>query len=153
MNGSLTIGTLDGANIEIRQEAGAETFFLFGLTAEEVSEYRANGYNPMDYYEENSELAQVVNRIRDGYFSHGNKDLFKPIVDYLLYNDQYMLMADFAAYADCQDKVAQAYKDQDKWTKMSILNSARMAKFSSDRTIREYCKEIWDVYAVNIEIG
>ena len=153
MNGSLTIGTLDGANIEIRQEAGAENFFLFGLTAEEVSEYRANGYNPMDYYEENSELAQVVNRIRDGYFSHGNKDLFKPIVDYLLYNDQYMLMADFAAYADCQDKVAQAYKDQDKWTKMSILNSARMAKFSSDRTIREYCKEIWDVDAVNIEIG
>jgi len=153
MNGALTIGTLDGANIEIREEAGQENFFLFGLTAQEVSEYQANGYNPMDYYNDNPELAKVVDNIRDGYFSHGDKNLFKPIVDYLLYNDQYMLMADFASYAECQKQVAQAYEDEEKWTKMSILNSARMAKFSSDRTIGEYCNEIWDVEPLKIELN
>lgn len=152
MNGALTVGTLDGANIEIREEAGAENFFLFGLTAEEVYQYKAQGYNPRHYYETNSELKEVIDRIADGYFSYGDKEIFKPIVDSLLYDDQYMLLADYHSYIECQKEVAIAYQDQEKWTKMSILNSARMAKFSSDRTINEYCNEIWNVKPVKIEL-
>jgi len=152
MNGALTIGTLDGANIEIREEAHPENFFLFGLTAEEVYAMKAQGYNPMAYYESNSELKQVLDRIANGYFSYGDQDLFRPIVDSLVYHDPYMLMADFQAYIDCQDLVAKTYQDQEKWTKMSILNSARMGKFSSDRTIREYCNEIWGVKPVKIAL-
>jgi starch phosphorylase len=152
MNGALTIGTLDGANIEIREEAGAENFFLFGLTAQEVYELKAKGYNAMPYYENNADLKAVIDRIAQGYFSHGDRELFQPIVDSLLYNDQYMLLADYQAYIDCQEQVSQVYRDKEKWTQMSILNAARMGKFSSDRTIREYCKEIWDVKPVQIEI-
>jgi starch phosphorylase len=152
MNGALTIGTLDGANIEIREEAGAENFFLFGLTAEQVYALKARGYDPMDYYDSNAELKAVIDHIAGGYFSHGNKELFKPIVDSLMYHDEYMLFADYQAYVDCQEMVSEAYRDQDKWTQMSILNSARMGKFSSDRTIREYCKEIWKVQPITIEI-
>jgi len=152
MNGALTIGTLDGANIEIREEAGAENFFLFGLTAEEVYALKENGYNPREYYQKNKELKIVIDRIANGYFSHGDKELFKPIIDSLMSQDQYMLFADYQAYIDCQEQVSQAYRDQDKWTRMSILNSARMAKFSSDRTIREYCEEIWKVKPVKIEL-
>lgn len=152
MNGALTIGTLDGANIEIREEAGAENFFLFGLTAEEVYEHKAKGYDPQDYYHQNGELRAVIDRIAEGYFSYGDTKLFKPIVDSLMYDDQYMLFADYQAYIDCQKAVAQAYRDQDKWTRMSILNSARMGKFSSDRTIKEYCDEIWRVKPVQISI-
>ena len=152
MNGALTIGTLDGANIEIREEAGAENFFLFGLTAEEVYAKKAEGYDPMDCYENNEELRNVIDRIANGYFSYGDKKLFKPIVDSLLYHDPYMLLTDYQAYVDCQDRVSEAYKDSERWTRMSILNSARMGKFSSDRTIREYCQEIWGVEPVKIEI-
>jgi starch phosphorylase len=152
MNGSLTIGTLDGANIEIREEAGAENFFLFGLTAEEVYHLKAQGYNPMSYYERNLELKAVLDRISHGDFSHGDTELFKPIIDSLLYRDDYMLLADFQAYVECQDKVSHAYRDREKWTTMSILNGIRMGKFSSDRTIREYCKEIWDVQPVRIDL-
>jgi starch phosphorylase len=152
MNGALTIGTLDGANIEIREEAGAENFFLFGLTAQEVYALKAKGYNAMPYYENNADLKAVIDRIAQGYFSHGDRELFQPIVDSLLYNDQYMLLADYQAYIDCQEQVSQVYRDKEKWTQMSILNAARMGKFSSDRTIREYCKEIWDVKPVQIEI-
>jgi starch phosphorylase len=152
MNGSLTIGTLDGANIEIREEAGAENFFLFGLTSEEVYALKAGGYNPMDYYENNADLKAVLDRIANGYFSHGDRDLFQPIVDTLLYGDQYMLLADYQAYIDCQEQVSQAYRDQEKWTRMSILNAARMGKFSSDRTIGEYGKEIWAVKPVSIDL-
>lgn len=152
MNGALTIGTLDGANIEIREEAGEENFFLFGLTAEEVYKYKAQGYNPRHYYETNSELKEVIDRIADGYFSHGDTEMFKPIVDSLLSDDTYMLLADYHAYVECQKEVAIAYQDQEKWTRMSILNSARMAKFSSDRTINEYCNEIWNVKPVKIEL-
>jgi starch phosphorylase len=152
MNGSLTIGTLDGANIEIREEAGAENFFLFGLTSEEVYALKAGGYNPMDYYENNADLKAVLDRIANGYFSHGDHDLFQPIVDTLLYGDQYMLLADYQAYIDCQEQVSQAYRDQEKWTRMSILNAARMGKFSSDRTIGEYGKEIWAVKPVSIDL-
>ncbi|MDB9421937.1 glycogen/starch/alpha-glucan phosphorylase [Microcystis aeruginosa CS-563/04] len=152
MNGSLTIGTLDGANIEIREKAGAENFFLFGLTAEEVYAKKAQGYEPMSYYKNNRELKGVIDRIKSGYFSHGDTELFRPIVDSLLYDDQYMLLADYQSYADCQEQVSQAYRDRDKWTRMSILNSVRMAKFSSDRTIWEYCQEIWKVNPVKISL-
>lgn len=152
MNGALTIGTLDGANIEIREEAGAENFFLFGLTAEEVYRRKAEGYNPHSYYEQNQELRDVIDRIKDGTFSHGNTELFKPIVDQLLYDDPYMLMADYHSYIECQKQVAITYRDQEKWTRMAILNSARMGKFSSDRTIKEYCDEIWKVSSVKIKL-
>jgi len=152
MNGALTIGTLDGANIEIREEARAENFFLFGLTASQVQEMKANGYNPMDYYNGNGELKNVIDNIANGYFSHGNTEIFKPIVDSLLYQDQYMLLADYQAYMDCQHRVSQAYQDQEYWTRMSIINSANMGKFSSDRTIREYCEQIWKVKPVKIEL-
>ncbi len=153
MNGALTIGTLDGANIEIREEAEAENFFLFGLTAQEVKELKAQGYNPMDYYHRDLELKGTLDRIESGYFSYGNRELFKPLIDSLLYHDQYLLLADFRAYVDCQEEVSEAYKDKKGWTKMSILNSARMGKFSSDRTIREYATEIWRAQPVKIEIA
>jgi starch phosphorylase len=152
MNGALTIGTLDGANIEIREEAGAENFFLFGLTAQEVAELKQQGYKPWEYYEQNAELKQTIDRIASGFFSHGDRNLFKPLVDSLMYNDPYMLFADYQDYIDCQDKVDLAYADQENWIKMSILNSIRMGKFSSDRTIREYCEQIWGVKPVKVEL-
>lgn len=152
MNGALTIGTLDGANIEIREEVGAENFFLFGLTAQEVEDLKVRGYNPMDYYKNNADLRGVLDRIAAGDFSHGDRELFKPIVDSLLYNDQYMLLADYQAYIDCQERVSEAYKNKESWTRMSILNALRMDKFSSDRTIREYAKEIWKAKSVSVEL-
>ncbi|NET30522.1 MAG: glycogen/starch/alpha-glucan phosphorylase [Cyanothece sp. SIO1E1] len=152
MNGALTIGTLDGANIEIREEAGAENFFLFGLTAEEVYKLKAKGYNPRDYFNNNADLRAVLNRIASGYFPPEDPHLFQPIVDSLLERDEYMLLADYQAYVDCQARVSQAYRDQDNWTRMSILNAVRMAKFSSDRTIWEYCQEIWQVEPVKVEL-
>ncbi|WP_173391206.1 glycogen/starch/alpha-glucan phosphorylase [[Leptolyngbya] sp. PCC 7376] len=152
MNGALTIGTLDGANIEIREEVGADNFFLFGMTADEVYSLKANGYNPMHYYHSNNELKEVIDRIARGDFSHGDTEMFKPIVDSLLHSDQYVLLADFGSYIQCQEKVSAAYKDQDKWTRMSILNAARVGKFSSDRTIDEYVREIWDAKAVPVSL-
>lgn len=153
MNGALTIGTLDGANIEIREEVGAENFFLFGLTAEQVYSIKANGYNSMHYYQTNAELRGVIERIAQGDFSHGDTGMFKPLVDSLMHDDPYMLFADFAAYIECQEKVSEAYKDKDKWTRMSILNAARVGKFSSDRTIAEYVNEIWDAKAVPVSLS
>ncbi|HEY9728606.1 MAG TPA: glycogen/starch/alpha-glucan phosphorylase [Chroococcales cyanobacterium] len=153
MNGALTIGTLDGANIEIRDAVGAENFFLFGLTAEEVYALKAKGYNPMDYYEANAELREVIERIASGYFSPENPALFKPLVDSLMYKDEYLLFADYQSYIDCQEKVSEAYRDRENWTRMSILNTARSGFFSSDRTIREYCQDIWNVKPVNIDLG
>lgn len=152
LNGALTIGTLDGANVEIREEVGAENFFLFGLTADEVYAKKAAGYKPMDYYYSNPELKLVIDRIASGFFSHGDANLFKAIVDNLLYGDPYMLLADYQSYIDCQEQVSQAYRDQDHWTRMSILNVARMGKFSSDRSIRDYCEDIWKVQPVAIEL-
>ncbi|MGF1482031.1 MAG: glycogen/starch/alpha-glucan phosphorylase [Cyanophyceae cyanobacterium] len=152
MNGALTIGTLDGANIEIRSQVGAENFFLFGLTADEVDELKNNGYKPLDYYHANDELREVIDQIRSGFFSRGDANLFKPLVDSLLYQDQYVLFADYQAYIDAQDRVSQVYRDRDQWTKMSILNTARMGKFSSDRAIQEYCQQIWHVKPVSIEL-
>ncbi len=143
LNGALTIGTLDGANIEIREEAGEENFFLFGLTAEEVAETKARGYNPRVIYEKNEELRGVIDFIGSGGVSGGDKDLFQPIVENLLYHDPYMLFADYADYMACQEKVSAAWADTAAWTRMSILNTARMGKFSSDRSISDYCEKIW----------
>ena len=152
LNGALTIGTLDGANVEIREEVGAENFFLFGLTAQEVMNLKAKGYRPIDYYNSNPDLKQVIDQLASGFFSPRERSLFMCIVDDLLNQDQYMLMADYQAYVDCQEQVSQAFRDQDNWTRMSILNVARMGKFSSDRTIAEYCREIWKVDPVHIEL-
>jgi len=150
MNGALTIGTLDGANIEIREEVGADNFFLFGLTAQEVADVKNQGYNPRAYYEDNEVLRLALDRIREGYFSRGDANLFMPLVDELLHQDQYMLLADYQSYIDAQDKVSEAWRDQERWTRMSILNVARIGKFSSDRAIEEYCRDIWKVEAVSV---
>ena len=152
MNGALTIGTLDGANVEIREEVGAENFFLFGLTVDEVMEVQRSGYKPIDYYNDNEELKSVIDLIASGYFSNGDRELFRPIVDSLLYDDQYMLFADYQDYLNCQERVDQAYRDRRAWTRMSILNSARMGKFSSDRSIMDYCRKIWDVKPFPVEL-
>ena len=153
LNGALTIGTLDGANVEIRGEVGAENFFLFGLTSAEVKAFKAQGYNPWDYYHANAELKAVIDSIASGFFSDGDTNLFKPIVDNLVYEDPYLLIADYQPYIECQDRVGKAYQDRDNWTQMSILNVARMGKFSSDRSIKEYCEDIWQAQAVPIEIS
>jgi starch phosphorylase len=153
MNGALTIGTLDGANVEIREEVGAENFFLFGLTAEEVYAKRAAGYNPREYYDTNAELRLAIDRIASGFFSHGNPDLFQPLVNNLLDRDEYLLMADYQAYIDCQEQVGLAFRDQNHWTRMSILNVARMGKFSSDRSIGDYQNDFWKTPSIPVEIG
>ncbi|EGJ32907.1 glycogen/starch/alpha-glucan phosphorylase, partial [Moorena producens 3L] len=153
LNGALTIGTLDGANIEIRDEVGAENFFLFGLTAQEVYERRAGGYHPMGYYYGDPELKLALDRITEGFFSGGDTQLFKPLVDKLLHEDPYFVLADFREYADCQQRVESAYRDTEHWTRMSILNTARVGKFSSDRSIREYCEEIWNVESRPVELA
>ena len=152
MNGALTIGTLDGANVEIREEVGAENFFLFGLNVDEVMDLRTSGYNPRDYYNANNELKQAIDMIASGHFSGGDRDLFRPLVDSLLYNDQYTLFADYQAYIDCQDTVGEAFLDKERWSRMSILNVARMGKFSSDRSIRDYSRKIWDVKPFPVEL-
>jgi starch phosphorylase len=145
MNGALTIGTLDGANIEIRDAVGHENFFLFGLAAEDVERRKAEGYTPRSIYETNPELRETIDLIDSGFFSDGDRDLFHPLVESLLTRDDYMLLADYQSYVDCQQRVSDAYSDQDNWTRMSILNSARVGRFSSDRSIRDYCRDIWRV--------
>ncbi|MEB3359382.1 MAG: glycogen/starch/alpha-glucan phosphorylase [Synechococcales bacterium] len=152
LNGALTIGTLDGANVEIRECVGEENFFLFGLTTDEVAAVRSQGYNPWDYYNANPQLREVIDLIGSGHFAHGDANLFRPLLDVLLHHDPFMLLADYQSYIDCQDRVSQAYRDQDHWTRMSILNTARMGKFSSDRSIREYCENIWEVQPVKVEV-
>jgi glycogen phosphorylase len=152
LNGALTIGTLDGANIEIRQEVGEGNFFLFGLTAEEVRANRAAGYHPWDYYNSNPHLREAIDLIRTGHFSHGDTNLFKPLVETLLKYDPYMLFADYQSYIDCQDRVSRAYQETENWVRMSILNTARMGKFSSDRAIREYGEAVWHVKPVKVEL-
>ncbi len=150
LNGALTIGTLDGANVEIRDAVGAENFFLFGLTAPEVQALKASGYRPTDYYHCNAELRAAIGLIADGFFSHGDRNLFRPLVDHLLNQDDYLLLADYQAYVDCQDEVDRAYRDRDHWTRMSMLNVARVGGFSSDRVIGEYCRDIWNVGPVTV---
>ncbi|MFD2201321.1 glycogen/starch/alpha-glucan phosphorylase [Shivajiella indica] len=153
MNGALTIGTLDGANVEIRECVGEENFFLFGLTAEEVARIKSEGYNPYGYYQNNAELKLAMDQISSGYFSHLDDTVFKDLVKSLLYDDQFLLFADYQSYIECQDKVDVAYRDKVKWAKMSILNTARMGKFSSDRSIQEYCEDIWKVKSVPVSLN
>jgi len=146
LNGALTIGTLDGANIEIKEEVGDENIFICGMTEEEITQKRAEGYNPQDYIHNDPELAQVLQQIRDGYFSPNKPDQFMGIYNGLVHEgDNFMVLADYRSYAETQDQVAKAYQDQQNWTKMSILNVARIGKFSSDRVIDQYAKEIWGV--------
>ncbi len=152
MNGALTIGTLDGANIEIREEVGAENFFLFGLTTPEVARLWAGGYRPSERYGADAELREVIDLIRNGFFSRGDVELFRPLVDNLLLHDPYLVLADFRSYVDCQHQAGVAYADRERWTRMSILNTARSGKFSSDRTIREYCERIWHANQVPIKM-
>jgi starch phosphorylase len=153
LNGALTSGTLDGANIEIRELVGHENFFLFGLTADEVEALKAEGYNPRDYYNANEELKACIDLIASGYFSDGDTEIFKPIVDSLLNKDEYLLLADYQAYIEVQDRIAEAYQNTEHWTRMSILNAARCGYFSSDRTIQQYCDDIWQVEPVDIKLG
>ena len=151
LNGALTIGTLDGANVEIREEVGADNFFLFGLTADEVGRRRAEGYRPREIYEKDPELRAVLDLILSGAFSRGDRELFEPLVNPLLDRDEYFLLADYRSYIESQERVARAYVDTAGWTRMSLLNVARMGKFSSDRAIREYCRDIWHVEPVHVD--
>jgi starch phosphorylase len=145
MNGALTIGTLDGANIEIRDAVGHENFFLFGLTAPQVTATKNAGYHPRTIYEANPVLREVLDSIANGQFSNGDRDLFHPLTENLLNTDPYLLLADYQSYVDCQEHVSATYRDQEKWTRMSIYNAVRMGRFSSDRAIEEYCRNIWGV--------
>jgi glycogen phosphorylase len=151
MNGALTIGTLDGANVEIREEVGDDNFFLFGLTSAQVDEAKRNGYDPHFIYDHNKELHEVINLINSGRFSKGDCNLFKPITDNLLWHDPYMLMADYPLYVACQDLVAETWENSSEWNRKAILNVARMGRFSSDRSIQDYCKKIWKVKPFKIK--
>jgi len=152
MNGALTLGTMDGANIEIREQVGAENFFLFGLTAAEVQSLLTRGYRPMELYHNQPELREVINLVKDGFFSRGNTEQFADLIGNLLHHDPYMVLADYQAYAECQQLIDASYRDHERWTRMSILNTARSGKFSSDRTVREYCADIWHARPVPVEL-
>ena len=151
LNGALTIGTLDGANVEIREEVGAENFFLFGLTAAQVQELKSGGYRPHDYYEQNATLREVLDFVASGALAGGDTAQFQPLVDNLLWHDPFLLLADYQAYVGCQDQVSALWRDPQAWTRKSILNAARMGKFSSDRAIRDYCAQVWKVTPVTVE--
>jgi starch phosphorylase len=152
LNGALTVGTLDGANIEIREAVGHENFFLFGMTVSQVSELKAKRYDPSQYYHSNAELREALDGLASGRFSRGNKELFRPLLDSLLHQDPYMLLADYQSYIECQDHIDGVYGDKDRWTRMSILNTVRTGRFSSDRAIREYCNEIWHANPVPVTL-
>jgi starch phosphorylase len=145
LNGALTIGTLDGANVEMFKSVGSENFFLFGLKADEVMNVKSSGYIPYEIYLHNTELKEAIDLIKSGIFSNGDTNLFTPLIDSLLGQDPYLVLKDFQSYVDCQQRVSEAYSNKTNWTKMSILNVARMGKFSSDRSIREYCEKIWHI--------
>jgi glycogen phosphorylase len=142
LNGALTICTLDGSNVEMIEEIGKENFFVFGMTADQAHA-RVHNYNPMEIYNSNPELKRTLDMIRGGYFCNGDKSLFVPIVDSLLHNDHFLLLADFAAYITCQKEVDRQYQNLDEWSKKALLNVAGMGKFSTDRVVQEYASEIW----------
>jgi starch phosphorylase len=151
LNGALTIGTLDGANVEMREEVGADNFFLFGLTAEQVQDLKARGYRPRDRYEQHEELRNVLDFIASGALAGSDAGLFRPLVDNLLQDDPFLVLADYPAYVQCQEQVAALWRNPKAWTSKSILNVARMGKFSSDRSIRDYCDQIWKVIPVTVQ--
>jgi starch phosphorylase len=152
LNGALTIGTMDGANIEIREEVGKENIFIFGLLAEEVEELKQKGYNPKNYYNKIPELKRVIDMIANDYFNPREPGIFKDIIYGLLNVDYYCLFADYESYIKTQDKVSKLYTTQDEWTKKSILNVARIGRFSSDRSVKEYADKIWKVKPVKVEV-
>ena len=145
LNGALTIGTLDGANVEIREEVGTDNFFLFGLNAPEVALVKAGGYRPREIYEKSETLRAVIDFLGSGALARGDRELFQPIVENLLHDDPYLLLADYAGYIAAQEEVGALWCDPSAWTRKSILNTARMGKFSSDRSIRDYCERIWSI--------
>jgi len=153
MNGALTIGTLDGANVEIREAVGAENFFLFGLDVEQVAATWAAGYRPREIYQGNERLREVVDLINSGLFSHGDGGLFRPLTDHLLDHDPFLVCADFQDYLDCQARAGEAYGDQEDWSRKSILNVARSGRFSSDRAIREYNQDIWRATSLSVDLS
>lgn len=149
-NGALTIGTLDGANVEMREEVGADNIFIFGMTVEEVQQLKSEGYNPMKYYEDNAELKKAIDQIKGGYFTPAIPNMFVDIANHLLYHDTYCLLRDYESYVKCQEKVSKFFLKKDEWTSMCIRNIACVGKFSSDRTIREYARDIW--HATTVEV-
>jgi starch phosphorylase len=151
MNGALTIGTLDGANVEIREEVGAENFFLFGLTAAEVEQKWREGWRPGEAIAANDGLREAIELLESGFFSRGDRDLFLPLTRALRERDDYLLCADYPSYIAAQDRVGGTWLSQEAWQKMSVLNVARVGKFSSDRAIREYCEKIWEAKPVEID--
>jgi starch phosphorylase len=153
LNGALTIGTLDGANVEIRDEVGPENFFLFGLTTPEVTALRQAGYDPMRHINASPALAEAVELIGSGFFSLGESNRYKAIVDNLRYHDHYMVCADFDAYAAAQELAARCYRDQRDWSRRSLLNIIGASAFSSDNTIRQYAREIWNVEPVKTDLS
>jgi starch phosphorylase len=153
MNGALTIGTLDGANVEIREEVGAENFFLFGLTADEARAAKDRGYRPRDVYRTNGQLKEVVELLTTGILSRGDREVFRPLAETLIDRDEYMLLADYPSYVECQGAVSRRYATADDWTRTSILNVARIGRFSSDRAIREYCEDIWETPPVPVALA
>lgn len=152
LNGALTIGTLDGANVEIREAVGEDNFFLFGLSAEEASQLQNTGYQPENYLRENPELHAAIQLIASGHFSNGDTEIFKPLIENLCKHDPFLVFADYAAYVKCQERVSEVWQDQDKWTEMSILNTARAGIFSSDRAIEEYCTQLWSLESVPVKM-
>ena len=152
LNGALTIGTLDGANVEIRDEVGHDNFFLFGLTVEQVQQQIAHGYQPQAIYNQNVMLKRVLDFIASGALAGGDTNLFQPLVDNLIYHDPFLVLADFQSYIECQQQVSQLWKDPQQWSRTSILNVANMGKFSSDRSIRDYCDKVWNVKPVTVQM-
>ena len=159
LNGAPTLGTMDGANVEIVEEVGAENAFIFGLSSDEVINYENNGgYNPMDIYNSDADIRRVVNQLVDGTYSQGDKEMYRDLYNSLLTAqggskaDTHFILKDFRSYADTQKKVEEAYRDKDRWAKMALLNTASCGKFSSDRTIQEYVDDIWHLDKVTVEV-
>jgi starch phosphorylase len=151
LNGALTIGTLDGANVEIREEVGDENFFLFGLTAEQVQQRKAQGYRPHELYDQNATLREVLDYLGSGALAGGDVQLFHPLVENLRWHDPFLVLADYQDYLEAQERVSALWRDPQAWTRKTILNVARMGKFSSDRSIRDYCKRVWQVTPVSVQ--
>ena len=153
LNGALTVGTLDGANVEIREEVGADNFFLFGKTVEEVEELRRAGYNPWDVYHANPAVRRVLDAIKNNFFNLDQPGLYQPIWDTLLtHGDRYLVLAEFDSYVECQAQISDVFEDKIRWAKMAILNIANAGKFSTDRTIAEYAQDIWNIHPCPVDL-